>query len=145
MPLVMPKIRPICPYCGKEAEFVGGDVIYPHRPDLHEKKFWRCSTGCDAYVGCHQHTAAPFGTLANAELRRARNTAHRTFDQIWRDHRAMKRKEAYAWLAEQLGISVEDCHIGAFDEDQCRRATDLANQKLVELNEARSWPRSSGC
>lgn len=51
MDLVMSELT--CPYCGKPAQLVGGDVIYPHREDLHEKKFWLC-TPCNAYVGCHR-------------------------------------------------------------------------------------------
>lgn len=41
-----------CPYCGNPAQFVTGEVIYPHRKDLHDKKFYACPP-CDAYVGCH--------------------------------------------------------------------------------------------
>lgn len=61
---------PTCPYCGKDSVLVNGHVIYPHRPDLLEKKFYWCKP-CDAYVGCHPGTANPLGRLANAELRRA--------------------------------------------------------------------------
>lgn len=42
-----------CDYCGKDAELVTGDVIYPHRSDLAPLKFWRCED-CEAYVGCHK-------------------------------------------------------------------------------------------
>jgi hypothetical protein len=31
-----------------------------------------------------------------------------------------KRGEAYAWLAEKLGIPVQRCHIGEFDATRCR-------------------------
>ena len=70
-----------CPYCNNPAVLVGGDVIYPHRPDLYEKKFWQCDP-CDAYVGCHRPGVGygdgtrPLGRLANAELREAKKNVH---------------------------------------------------------------------
>ncbi len=116
---------PICPYCGAASEFVGGDAIYPHRPDLAEKKFWRCAP-CEAYVGCHKGTPEPLGSLANAELRKVRTQAHAAFDPLWDMQLTevgpvMKRKEAYAWLARELGIPVEECHIGMFNVELCQR------------------------
>jgi hypothetical protein len=99
---------------------VGGDSIYPHRPDLKEKKFWKCIP-CNAYVGCHPGTSTPLGNLANAELRRARNIVHSVFDPLWKG-RKMTRSAAYQWLASQLDIPVEKCHIAMFDISQCRSA-----------------------
>ncbi|UHS64968.1 putative zinc-finger-containing domain protein [Shigella phage vB_SboS_Gloob] len=60
----------ICDYCGLPAEFIGGDVLHPHRPDLRNLKFWVC-TPCDARVGCHAHGDGrqPLGRMANAALR----------------------------------------------------------------------------
>ena len=45
-----------CPYCGKRAKIVTGDVIYPHRKDLADQKFHLC-TPCEAYVGCHDKSS----------------------------------------------------------------------------------------
>jgi hypothetical protein len=108
-----------CPYCTSEAELVTGAVIYPRRPDLSHKLFWRCAP-CGAYVGCHPGTSNPLGRLANASLRQVRVNAHAWFDQIWRN-KDMSRSKAYGWLAKQLGIPKEDTHIGMFDEETCRR------------------------
>lgn len=116
--------RPVlCPYCDKPAALITGAKLYRNRPDLAHLHFWRCAP-CDAHVGCHKagmgqgDGTKPFGRLANAELRRAKTMAHAAFDPLWRSRR-MRRREAYAWLARQLGISVENCHIGAFDLDGC--------------------------
>lgn len=117
----------LCPYCGGGAESVGGDTIYPHRPDLFKKKFWSCGP-CGAYVGCHKGTDRPLGRLANAELRSSKMAAHRAFDPLWRDG-PMKRKAAYAWLTRALGIDGADCHIGMMDVAMCKR--------VVEVCEAR--------
>lgn len=103
--------------CGRTAICVNGDVIYPHRPDLRHKWFWRCEP-CGAYVGCHGLSQNPLGTLADAETRKARNQAHAAFDPLWRSGR-MKRTAAYQWLAEQLGIEFADCHIARFDATTC--------------------------
>jgi hypothetical protein len=113
----------ICPYCNQTAVLVTGDVVYPHRPDLYEKRLYSCAS-CDAYVGCHPGTTRPLGRLANAELRAAKMKAHAYFDPLWKSG-AMKRPAAYAWLAAQLGIERNDCHIGEFDIETCRRVVEI--------------------
>jgi hypothetical protein len=130
----------ICPYCNRHAELVGGDVIYPHRHDLARKKFWLC-TPCVAYVGCHVDGdgTKPLGRLANAELRAAKQAAHAAFDPLWsegRHNRPYKRKAAYAWLAEQLGIDRKRCHIGEFDVETCERVVAICSEHGNELRPA---------
>lgn len=126
-----------CPYCERHAELVGGEVIYPHRPDLGSKKFWLC-TPCNAYVGCHagDDGTRPLGRLADAELRAAKQQAHAAFDPLWSrpSHaRARRRKEAYAWLAAQLGIGRKRCHIGEFDVETCERAIAICRERGTEF------------
>ena len=120
-----------CPYCRGPAHLVGGHVIYPRRPDLATKAFWYCPP-CKAWVGCHPGTHNPLGRLADAELRTAKMNAHSAFDQLWR--RKMKRegcskskarKAGYAWLAEQLGMDRERCHIGMMDVPDCLRVVEV--------------------
>lgn len=113
-----------CPYCGMDAELVGGDVIYPHRPDLHGKMFWSCHP-CQAYVGCHDGTINPLGRLANAELRAAKISAHMAFDPLWRGSNSRSRRSAYRWLASRLGIKEGECHIGMFDVAMCKRVVEV--------------------
>lgn len=109
--------KTICDYCGREAVLLTGREIYPHRPDLYEKKIWDCRP-CKASVGCHPGTERPLGRLANAGLRKAKMKAHAAFDPIWKT-REMRRSEAYSWLAGELRIPGSKCHIGMFDEAQC--------------------------
>ena len=130
--------KPQCPYCYSDASLVTGKHIYPHRADLHGLMFWACKP-CDAYVGCHKKHAlmviagrrvvsdgtVPLGRLANAELRKAKQAAHAAFDPMWKEQ-GMSRREAYSWLAHQLGIRVDDCHIGEFNVDQCNRVAMLS-------------------
>jgi hypothetical protein len=116
---------PTCPYCSQPAKLVTGAVIYPHRPDLADGQYWSCEP-CDAYVGCHRSGIGygdgtrPLGRLADAGLRRAKSAAHRAFDPMWKDG-TFTRKQAYLWLAGKLGIPVNSCHIGEFDETMCLR------------------------
>lgn len=119
-----------CPYCDGFAEPCGGDVIYPHRPDLYAKNFYIC-VPCDAYVGCHPGTTKPLGRLANAELRAAKSDAHVYFDLIWQSGE-LTRTEAYAWLAEQLSITTDQCHIGMFDVDMCKRVNDVCKKRMCD-------------
>lgn len=100
----------LCPYCNEPAELVGGRSIYPHRPDLFGKKFYRCEKD-KAWVGCHNGGIVPLGRLANAELRAAKSVCHALFDPLWkrkmeRDGCAQveARSAAYAWLAKELNI-----------------------------------------
>lgn len=108
-----------CDDCNMEACLVSGAKIYPHRRDLFHKFFWECAT-CGRRVGCHPGTHKPLGKLANADERTARSNAHAAFDPLWISGR-MKRKAAYAWLADKVGVSVDDCHIGMFTIEQCAK------------------------
>lgn len=109
----------VCDYCGKDAPLITGRQVYPHRPDLYGKKFYRC-VPCDALVGCHPGTESALGRLANPELRKAKMAAHAAFDPLWKSGKH-KRGQMYGWLANQLGIEKKDCHIGMFDVDLCMR------------------------
>ena len=129
-----------CPYCGKPAQLTTGDYIYPHRHDLADRYFWTCWP-CEAYVGCHKAGARvgmqisdgtlPLGRLADSRLRAAKLQAHAAFDPLWRS-RQVTRRQAYHWLAEQLGIPVKECHIGEFDVQQCKRVVDVCFHKAVQ-------------
>lgn len=118
-----------CPYCGQSALFVSGSLVYPHRPDLAGKRFWACPP-CDAYVGCHEGTDKPLGRLADADLRKAKMDAHAAFDPFWRGR--MSRGRAYKWLATALGIDRRDCHIGMFDDFQCREVVRVVRRAEAE-------------
>lgn len=126
-------ITPICPYCNTFSVPVTGKEIYPHRPDLAYKQFYACPKDCDAYVGCHPESNRPLGRLANKGLRQAKSAAHRAFDPFWKGATStMTRKEAYTWIAEELGIDVKECHIGLFDEAKCNAVMRICKNKRLE-------------
>ena len=122
-----------CDYCGAPAELVGGDVLYPHRSDLVGKKFWRC-VPCGAYVGTHANskTHEPLGRLANAELRKAKQAAHALFDPFWHSQ-GWKRRRAYSWLAEQMGKTRAEAHIGKFDVPECQKLIAILNEQKERI------------
>lgn len=128
-------IPPDCPYCQRPSVPATGADIYKHRPDLAHLKFFWCEP-CLAYVGTHRHDGKPLGTLANAELRKLRNEAHAVFDPIWLEpewetlkERSRIRRKAYAWLAQSMGLTVDECHIAMFNEDQCKLVIKLCRER----------------
>ena len=58
-----------CDYCGRETEYVDSKVIY----GKSYGKIYLCRN-CMAYVGVHKGTDKPLGRLANAELRKRKET-----------------------------------------------------------------------
>lgn len=131
-----------CPYCFGFAPLVREAKVYPNYKGLEGKHFYHCAP-CDAYVGCHPGTTQPLGRLANAELRRAKQMAHAAFDPIWRN-KLMSRSEAYAWLADQMRLPTEACHIGMFTVQRCERAITLCrNYVASKRNAARHSVRTS--
>lgn len=120
-----------CGECAKPAGLVTGEVVYPHRPDLHAKTFWRCCA-CGAYVGCHDGTLKPKGSPCGPETRAARIAAHAAFDPLWRRKMANEgigqnhaRASAYKWLAAQLGTEPAKTHIGMFDAATALRVVEV--------------------
>lgn len=126
-----------CPYCEKKAKLVTGEVVYPHRSDLAEKRFYHCAP-CGAYVGCHDGTEKPLGRLANPKLRSLKMRCHDAFDPHWLSQKGKHgnvrdlRSQLYNRLAKQMGIPKDECHFGMFTEVQCEQALRLIAQ----------WPTS---
>jgi hypothetical protein len=103
-----------CPYCGKEAKWCENKVVY----GKNYGKSYMCyyCADCDAYVGCHNNTTEPLGTMANKELRELRVKCHELFDRFWQDKK-MTRKEAYKLLEEKTGIK----HIAWTTKEECEK------------------------
>ena len=121
----------VCSECGGVARVQPGSKVYPKRKDLAHKMFWVCPY-CGARVGCHRGSLAPLGTPALADTREARKAAHDAFDPLWRAKmrregisRDLARGQAYCWLAEQLGLEPEACHIGMMDKATARKVVDI--------------------
>lgn len=116
--------RLICPYCGKEAELVDSKIIYGR--SYGWMYLCRCKPEL-VYVGCHKGTTKPLGRLADAELRACKMQAHSAFDPMWKSGKK-SRRGAYNWLADKLGIPMEQCHIGMFDVDMCKKVISVCRE-----------------
>lgn len=110
----------VCPYCQKEAPWVSNEHRYGKRYGKSYMCYW-CKD-CDAYVGCHQNTRKPLGTMANKELRGWRMKAHAAIDPIWREGR-MKRSTLYVRLSDYMG---REMHVGESDIEQCKAIIEAA-------------------
>lgn len=91
--------------------------------------------GCDV-PGC---TVASWtgstSTPADDETRALRKECHARFDPLWQKGatfsrpglggRSNRRRAAYSWLAERLGLSVSKTHFGMFDAAMCKKALEI--------------------
>ena len=107
-----------CPYCNKEAEWVENKEVYGKN---YGRSFmiWLCKS-CDAYVGCHNNTKEPLGTIANKELREYRKKAKEMFinkrlNGNWRNKKL--RTDGYVFLKELFN---KDFHFGESTIDDCK-------------------------
>lgn len=118
----------ICPYCKKEAAWVSNEAVYGQRYG----KSYMCyyCRGCDAYVGCHNNTRSPLGTMANKELREWRMMAHAHIDPLWKSKR-LKRGTLYSRVADYLGRPI---HIGEADIATCREIISIPLEVLAPKN-----------
>lgn len=119
-----------CPYCNKEALWVSNEKIYGKR---YGKSYmaYLCKE-CDAYVGCHNNTNKPLGTMANKELRELRMKAHGSVDWLWKSGK-MPRWKMYKLLEEKFGKPI---HIGESNEETCKKIISLfALLHQGEMNE----------
>lgn len=102
-----------CPYCQKLAEWTSNEIVYGKK---YGRSFmcYYCKD-CDAYVGCHNNTRKPLGTMANKELRQKRIKAHAIIDELWKSKKYFRRT-VYKRLSEAFGKQV---HIGLADQKEC--------------------------
>lgn len=123
-----------CDYCGHKAALVDDSEIYG-RSFGHTAYLCR---NCGAYVGCHGRTDKPLGRLADAALRKWKMAAHASFDPLWKTGPFRgRRKAAYGWLAEQMGLPIEKTHIGMFDIPQCQEVIKIIEKgdfKMLNFN-----------
>lgn len=87
---------------------------------------------CEGLVGAHKKTGEPLGLPAPKWVRSIRNQLHEQFDQLWKGRSKHARSAAYAWLAEALGITSDECHIGRFDSELCLRAMEAIAKRRPE-------------
>jgi len=113
----------ICPFCKKEAIWCQNKEIYGRN---YGKSFmvWLCKP-CKSWVGTHNNTKKPLGTMANEEMRRWRLMAHKTFDPIWRSG-TKSRNSAYRMLKNHF---KKEIHIGESDVETCKQIIEFVNSR----------------
>lgn len=127
----------VCPYCGQPSILTDSAEIYGQSYG----NIYLCRP-CQAWVGVHKTTNQALGRLGTKELRALHKEAHRWFDQLYEMDIIKElypayvqgmsgREKAYLWLAQQMGIKKEYCHIGYFDEQQSRQVIELC-RPIVE-------------
>ena len=106
-----------CPYCDQPALFLSSKEYYGKD---YGSNLYLCRP-CDAYVGTHGKGKTPLGTMANAQVRQWRKSAHSIFDPMWKGRKKfMSRSRAYLWMQEVMNLPPDQAHIGMFDEEQCK-------------------------
>jgi hypothetical protein len=60
----------------------------------------------------------------------AKIAAHAAFDPFWKLE-GMGRQDAYVWLARQMGMTRNQCHIGLFDVGQCQKVIEICQRRRV--------------
>lgn len=141
-----------CPYCKGPATYYESSAPFYQGRDYGA--LWAC-VPCDAQVGTHPD-GRPLGTLANKRLRIERKRVKEFFNPLWMDVHAaypgipirvghvrqIMRTRAYQWLAEQMKLSAEECHVAMFDEARCRWAIQIIEDMKPNAATIRSWAKS---
>ena len=65
--------------------------------------------------------------LADAETHEARKAAHAAFDKVWRDGR-LSRSAAYRYLAREMRMTHDECHVKLMNAAQARRVVEIAER-----------------
>ncbi|MBE7723986.1 MAG: hypothetical protein E7244_05935 [Enterocloster citroniae] len=113
---------PICPYCGRRSVLRPAEYVYGDHTISAGSLLYVCSAypECRAYVGVHEGSRRPKGTLADSELRNKRIRAHRAMDALVRAG-CMNRDGVYIWLSSRLNLPYEETHIGYFSDYLCEQ------------------------
>lgn len=108
---------PTCMHCGQTGLSTTGKDVYPGRPDLARKRFFRCPSCPDTFIGCHGNGRTLGPVMANKATRQARMKAHTSFDKLWHDGPCDSRRDAYTLLEGFLGVPKSEAHIGHLTEE----------------------------
>lgn len=113
----VPTVR--CPYCRAKATLHPANYVFG-KDAKPGSLLYVCDRypACDSYVGAHQKTKLPMGSLADGDLRHKRIEAHKAFDWMWKSG-LMTKSQAYKWMQAKLGIRSDYAHIAKFSYYMC--------------------------
>ena len=123
-----------CPYCGGIAVLRNAGYVYGDKSKRQKLYVCQHYPECNSYVGVHDGTDIPMGTLANGDLRNKRIQAHHAFDRIWK-YGILTKKNAYRWIQDKFSLRPEQAHIGFFSEYMCDRLIEESNIVLKNNKE----------
>jgi hypothetical protein len=108
---------------------VSGDVIYPHRPDLYNQKFYICPK-CGKYVGTHKGTIRPLGCIPTNELKVERQKIHTKMDILWKT-KQISRNKLYKLISQKLGYNYHTGETRTVQE--CLKVLDIIDEIRKEI------------
>jgi len=108
----------VCPKCAQEAPWVENKEKYGRNYGRSYMCYF-CKP-CGTYIGCHNNTRKPLGTMADKETQQWRMKAHAVIDPLWKKKK-YKRHTVYQRLSETFG---EEIHIGKSDIARCKEIID---------------------
>lgn len=117
----MAKPIPICPRCGQPAT----------RCETPTGLKNRCEP-CGLWSRGSKPLRDEAGHLAERDRITARRNAHAVFDRLWLEGH-LQREVAYVWLAQELGIERDLCHMSLMDTETAQHALKAAKAIRASL------------
>lgn len=91
----------------------------------------RRNGGCRGTHGAHQETGLPYGIPANQATRTLRRECHELLKRY--EHRfQVSTVTAYAMLAKELNLPLEDAHFGKLLANDCERAKRILRDRVED-------------
>lgn len=112
----------VCPICGGNVEYISVKDLYGDYLKYGEKSgfCYHCKK-CHATVGTHKkNPKEALGILADEKMRKLRQRNHAMFDKFWKDKN--QRSKFYRKLANEMGITEEDCHFAWFTIEELEKS-----------------------
>lgn len=109
----------LCPVDGKPAPWVENKEKYGRNFGKSYMCYY-CKEH-DTYVGCHNNTREPLGTMAGKELREARMAVHAKIDPLWRSG-GHRRSDVYRHISNKFGYQY---HTGESDIETCNKILEM--------------------
>lgn len=121
----------LCSNCNSQTKYYEDSSFIYNGVNYGPVYHCNCTPG-GIYVRCKkERPTVPLGYPANRQLRKLRKEAHDVFDPVWQQYRYtygkhttqdIFRTACYQALALELDIKDKrQCHIGWFNESQCRK------------------------
>lgn len=114
----------ICPNCNNPAPWVENKEKY----GKNYGKSYMCyyCKPCGFYVGCHNNTKKPLGTMISSEHCKYRKAIHNKIDPLWKNG-VIERKYLYSRISKILGYTY---HTGEADIETCKKVMAINDELL---------------